>query len=100
MSSWGLFLNQPTTSRAQYIAGSDSGAPYQQALNPTMDDWRKRLSWMSRRLDAIKAKSPPAQLPASATLENQVSTTLRQRANCQTCLQCCSQHVNHPPLYI
>lgn len=46
-----------------------------QALNPTMDDWRKRLSWMSRRLDAVKAKSPPAQLPPSASTDKQVPTT-------------------------
>lgn len=28
-----------------------------------MDDWRKRLSWMTQRFDAVKAKSPPSQLP-------------------------------------
>lgn len=44
-----------------------------QALNPSMGEWRKRLMWMSRRLDAVKAKSPPAQLPASASPEKQVS---------------------------
>jgi hypothetical protein len=48
-----------------------------QALNPTMDDWRKRLSWMSRRLDAVKAKTP-AQLPPSSLPENQVNMSLQQ----------------------
>lgn len=44
-----------------------------QALNPTMADWRQRLSWMTQRFDAIKAKSPPAQLPRPAASDKEVS---------------------------